>query len=55
MFVDDFVFLLLPTLCLPRESIEMRKFISNNLILKCKTRTKGFYVHPKYKHNTPST
>ena len=30
----------------------MEKFISNNVSLKCKTRIKGFFVHPKYKHNT---
>ena len=52
MFVQNFVFLLLPTLYLPMQSIGMEKMIQNNLILKCKTRTKGFYVHPKYKHNT---
>ena len=52
MFVHDFVLVLLLTLCLPRESIGMEKFIQNNLILKCKTRIKGFIVHPKYKHNT---
>ena len=51
MFVHNSVFLLLPALCLPREAIGMGKFISNNLILKGKTRRRGSYVHAKYKHN----
>ena len=55
MFPHNFVFLLWPTLCLPRESIGTEEFISNKMILKCTTRTKGFYVHPKNKHNTHTT